>query len=62
MAPTWGEDGGEGSRGKGEGKTWRKPERSALAAGGSGWGKASMPEVRCEEHLILSMAIHFLTV
>lgn len=61
IAPTWGEE-GEGTGGKGEGKTWRKPEESASAAGSSGWGNASMAEVRHEEHLILSMAIHFLTV
>lgn len=56
MVPTQREE-GEGTRGKGEGKTW-----SASAAGSSGWGNASMAEVRHEEHLILSMAIHFLTV
>lgn len=62
MAPTQGEEGGEGSGAKGEGKTWRKLERSASAADNLGWGNASMPDVRREERLILSIAIHFLTV
>lgn len=60
IAPIRGEEGGEGSGAKDEGEMWRKPERSAR--GSLGWDKASMPEVRRGEHLILSRAAHFLTV
>lgn len=49
-------------RGKGRGEHVEKAGEEPSAAAGTGWGKASVPEVRHEEHLVLSMAIHFLTV
>lgn len=47
-------------QGKGRGEHMEKAGEEPSVAASTSWGEASM--VRCEEHFILSMAIHFLTV